>query len=125
MNNKYLYLFITLLICLFSCKTKKEAPKTKKIETTVVNDEKPTTSSPKYKENELILKLKKDLQADQIAKKYVKYKLTTKKQLSKSMNIWLLEYDTSTINPLEMLTMLKEDPDVIEAEFNKKISPRR
>ncbi len=50
--------------------------------------------------------------------------LRTVKQISKFMNIWLFEFDPTSISENEMLRLVKAHPNVLEAQFNHKIENR-
>ena len=46
------------------------------------------------------------------------------RKISPENNLWLITYDNNLIEPRMMLAMLKKDPAIKNAEFNKKNSPR-
>ena len=93
------------------------------------NEKKPDSisgiSGTNFIKQELIIKLNNSENAGQLVEKFSKYKLSSKKEISKSMGIWLMQYDTTLVKPELMLKKVKSQNIVIEAEFNKKLDSRR
>ncbi len=46
------------------------------------------------------------------------------KKIAPSLNYFLITYDSSVIAPEDFMKILKDDPDILSAEFNKKVSIR-
>jgi len=57
-------------------------------------------------------------------KKYNEYGLRIGKRLGPESDYWMVRFDKKLIEPEAMLKMIKEDPAIEEAEFNKKITNR-
>lgn len=52
------------------------------------------------------------------------YGIKLKTKLTPDDNLWLITYDVSRFAPGEILEMLKNDPSILQAQFNKKINNR-
>ena len=76
-------------------------------------------------ENELIVTLNKDTNAEKWVTAYDEYDLKLKKKISPRYNIWVVEYDLSKVDGKVFLNMMKNDQEVKTAEFNAKVSPRK
>jgi len=57
-------------------------------------------------------------------KQYKQYNMRIGKRLGPASEYWMVRYDKTLIEPAEMLKMIKEDPAIAEAEFNKIIKNR-
>ncbi|MBK9254683.1 MAG: hypothetical protein IPM42_04285 [Saprospiraceae bacterium] len=57
-------------------------------------------------------------------KKYERYDVRLIKKIAPNLNFWLITYDTSIIKPADFLEMIRQDTEISNAEFNKKLSPR-
>jgi hypothetical protein len=53
-----------------------------------------------------------------------KYGVTLKTKIEGATNLWVIKYDRTQYEPYFMLDMLKKDPGITSAEFNKKVEPR-
>ena len=75
--------------------------------------------------DEIITKFAKDIDVERFVERHKKsYGLAIKKRVAPNSDLWLLSFDTNKINPAIMLIQLKRMPEVVEAEFNKRIKPR-
>ena len=74
--------------------------------------------------NEIITKFKPDIDIPDFIESQAHLGLTIKKRVAHNLDLWLLTFDTDKINPDLMLKQLKEAPEILEAEFNKQLSPR-
>lgn len=74
--------------------------------------------------NELIVEISKRIDVNVWSRKYAKQNLQVVKSLSPNGLFWLVSFDDQIIPPKQMLEFIKNDPDVISAEFNKKLSQR-
>lgn len=52
------------------------------------------------------------------------YGIRLKTKLAPDGNLWLITYDVSRFAPEEIIQMLKNDPSILQAQFNKKINNR-
>jgi len=77
-----------------------------------------------YIEDEIIIKGSDKMILVKWLKKYKEYNMRIGKRLGPESEYWLVRYDKSLIEPAEMLKMIKEDPAISEAEFNKIIKNR-
>ncbi|HMN88772.1 MAG TPA: DUF6438 domain-containing protein [Saprospiraceae bacterium] len=76
-------------------------------------------------ENELIVQLRSGSDAYTWVRNYRKYELNVVEQLAVGdANQWLLRYNKKTLEPEKMLSQIRDDRDVIAAEFNKKLTAR-
>ncbi len=57
-------------------------------------------------------------------KSYEEFGLRVLKKITPNQNYWLVTYDQGKVKPEKMLTMLKADSAIKEAEFNKETSTR-
>lgn len=57
-------------------------------------------------------------------KKNKKYGFAIKKRISKEMDMWLITYDTKAYTPDQIMDVLKNDPSISKAEFNRKAENR-
>ena len=57
-------------------------------------------------------------------KTYEEFGLRVLKRITPNQNYWLITYDQGKVKPEKMLTMLKADDAIKEAEFNKETSTR-
>jgi len=74
--------------------------------------------------NQIIVDLDPKVEATQLVSKYRKYNLKVIKKIAPSSNLYVVEFDETKIPPYEILNLLIKDKMVIQAQFNKKISPR-
>lgn len=82
-----------------------------------------------YKDGEVIVWLKKESNAKNLAGNFKTFKnasvnLTPKKQLSRRMNIWLFEYNSSGVKENELLSALQNHSSVQSAQQNHLVSKR-
>ena len=75
-------------------------------------------------DDEIIIKGSGQLILVRWLKKYKEYGLRIGKRLGPESEYWLVRFDKSLIEPAKMLEMIKNDPAIEEAEFNKKIVER-
>jgi len=76
------------------------------------------------KYDEVIVYINKDFKIKKWVGDYSKYGLNVKKSLSPNGFIWLLNFDNTTITAKELVKLLKDDPDIVNAEVNKQIQMR-
>lgn len=74
--------------------------------------------------NELIVQLDQEVQTEQWARQYAKQELRVIKRLAPNNTYWLVRYNTDIMPPNEMLRWIRQDPDVIKAEFNRTVTGR-
>jgi len=74
--------------------------------------------------NEIIIQLKKGVDAKVFAQRYAKQGGEIIKSVSPPMNMWLFKYKEGTMTAREMITDIKNQPEVVEAEFNKQLEMR-
>ncbi len=74
--------------------------------------------------NEIITQFTPGTDIPDFVQKRAHYNLAVKKRVAPNLDMWVLTFDTTKIDPSLMLMVLKETPEVKEAEFNKKLSPR-
>src|SRR5207237_4933395 len=72
---------------------------------------------------DILLMLKKGTGIEQLARDFSVLNGTitgfkTEKNLSQRLNIWLLHFNNESINENAMLDALKQNPDVVAAQFN-------
>jgi hypothetical protein len=83
--------------------------------------EAPEESVPDYLiPNELIVELEEGADPEEWAKKYIQADMLFEKQLADS-GYWIFSFDDGLIVPEEMLEQVRQDEQVISAEFNKEI----
>ncbi len=64
----------------------------------------------------VLVTLQPDYTAEEIEQEYLQYKLTSKGLASRSHNIYLFQFDPSTINKIELLALLNKNENIIEAK---------
>lgn len=69
--------------------------------------------------NELLVELNEDSDPEEWAKKYTQTDLTFLRALNDS-GYWIFSYNDEAITPDQMLEQIRNDEEVISAEFNKK-----
>lgn len=74
--------------------------------------------------DELIVQLDQEVQSEQWARQYAKQELKIIKRLAPNNTYWLIRYNTDIMPPQEMLRWIRQDPDVIKAEFNRTVTGR-
>lgn len=74
--------------------------------------------------NELIVQLDPGIKGEIWVRLYAKQEMKTVKQLAANGNYWLVSFNTDIIPPQEMLRWVRQDPDVLGAEFNKQLEMR-
>lgn len=74
--------------------------------------------------NELIVKLKGNVNAEAFVLKYMKQNMQIVKRLSPTGDYWLFSFDEKKIPPDEMLSFVRRDREVLSVEFNKKLEMR-
>jgi len=70
--------------------------------------------------NELIVELEEGIEPEEWAKKYIQADMLFEKQLAES-GYWIFSFDDTLITPEEMLEQVRQDEQVISAEFNKEL----
>jgi len=77
-----------------------------------------------YIKNEIIAKFEKgaDVEAALLTKK--QFGIKVKKRVAPNVDMWVLTYDTTRVNPELMILQVKKMPGVVGAEFNKRLAPR-
>lgn len=76
------------------------------------------------KPEEIIVQLTAEADIKVLEERYADYQFTALKHLSTNLPYWLITFDVRSIEPEAMLTLIKRDPLVVEAEFNKKVEMR-
>lgn len=77
-------------------------------------------SSESIVKEEIVIQTRKRLILPKWIKQYEAYGVMIKNRIDPDTNHWLVSYNLSKISPEEMLDMLKNDPDLLKAEFNRK-----
>ncbi len=77
------------------------------------------------KYDEVIVHIQKDFDIKKWVNDYEAYGLTVKKPLSPNGFIWLLGFNPDTVTGKEMVQLLRDDPDIIKADLNQKVQPRK
>ena len=74
--------------------------------------------------NELIVQISNTTDINVWSRKYAKQNMEVVKALSPNGHFWLVSFDDQIIPPKQMLEFVKNDPEVVSAEFNKKLDKR-
>ena len=74
--------------------------------------------------NELIVEISNGIDINVWSRKYAKQDMQVVKSLSNNKLFWLVSFNDQIIPPNQMLEFVKNDPDVVSAEFNKKLNKR-
>lgn len=74
--------------------------------------------------DELIVQLQDGTTPTAWVRKYRRQEVEVVQNISKESNYWLVRYNTKVVPPVEMLAKVREDGDVVGAEFNKRIELR-
>jgi hypothetical protein len=74
--------------------------------------------------NELIVQINNNTDINAWARQYAKQNMRVIRPLSPNGFFWLVSFDDQMIPPKQMLEFVKNDPDVISAEFNKNLDER-
>ena len=74
--------------------------------------------------NELIVQVNNDIDINAWARKYAKQNIQVIKSLSPNGYFWLVSFDEQVIPPKQMLEFIRNDSDVVSAEFNKRLDRR-
>ena len=74
--------------------------------------------------NELIVQISNTTDINVWSRKYAKQNMEVVKALSPNGHFWLVSFDDQIIPPKQMLEFVKNDPEVVSAEFNKKLHKR-
>lgn len=74
--------------------------------------------------NELIVKLRSNVNAEAFVLKYTKQNMQILRRLSPTGDYWLFSFDEKKIRPDEMLTFVRRDREVLSVEFNKRLETR-
>lgn len=77
-----------------------------------------------YIAHELIVQLDPAVQPEQWSRQYSQQDLRVIKRLGPNNAYWLVRYNTDATPPNEMLRLIRQDRDVINAEFNKSVQGR-
>jgi len=75
--------------------------------------------------NEIIIKFAPGTFISRWMKQFKEYSLYVKKPLTDDKMTWLTHFNVKKIDPETFLDQLKQDPAVMEAEFNKKVKMRK
>jgi hypothetical protein len=75
-------------------------------------------------EEEIIVQLKETIDFQTWKKKYAPYRLMELRRIAPRLNYWVVTFDKRLMVPEKMIKLIKEDRDVVDAEFNKRLSPR-
>ncbi len=76
------------------------------------------------KYDEVIVHINKDFDIKKWANDYEQYDLSVKKPVSPNGFIWLLGFNPDKVGGKELIQLLRDDPDILKADLNKKVSPR-
>ena len=74
--------------------------------------------------NEIIVQLVSSISADEWVGKYSRYDTKLVESLSPSGSYWLITFNTESVDPDLLLENIRNDPEVIGAEFNIEIDVR-
>lgn len=74
--------------------------------------------------DELIVQLQDGMTASNWIRKYRRQEVEVVQNISKESNYWLVRYNSKMVPPVEMLAKVREDGDVVGAEFNKRVELR-
>lgn len=74
--------------------------------------------------DELIVQLQNGTSANSWVRKYRRQEVEVVQNISKDSNYWLVRYNTKMVPPVEMLAKVREDGEVVGAEFNKRVELR-
>lgn len=74
--------------------------------------------------NELIVEISNGIDINVWSRKYAKQDMQVIKSLSSNKLFWLVSFNDQIVPPNQMLEFVKNDPDVVSAEFNKKLDKR-
>jgi hypothetical protein len=74
--------------------------------------------------DELIVQLQTGTAATAWVRKYRREEVEVVQHISKDNNYWLVRYNAKMVAPTEMLSKVREDTDVVGAEFNKRVELR-
>lgn len=94
------------------------------LDTAAVEMVKPTPKEEAIIKNEIIIKFKSGTFISKWLKQYKEYSLYVKKPLDDTRTTWVTQFNDRSIDPYELLQLLKEQPEVESAEFNKKVTKR-
>jgi len=83
------------------------------------------SSKPYVIKSELIIEPKPSLNLTKwFAEKKKTYGIRIINKISPNLNLWLITYDEKMVDGDMLLQILQDDPDILNAEFNKKTSQR-
>ena len=74
--------------------------------------------------DELIVQLQNGTTASNWIRKYRRQEVEVVQNISKDTNYWLVRYNAKVVPPVEMLAKVREDGDVVGAEFNRRVELR-
>jgi len=81
-----------------------------------------------YVQGEMLIQIRPDLESDFIlrtlSENFQDESLQSKRLLSKRMNIYLFEFDANRVSDAEFLSLVKQHPFVLEAQFNHYVEQR-
>ena len=81
-----------------------------------------------YVPGEMLIQIRPDLETDSIlrtlSEDFQDASLQSKRLLSKRMNIFLFEFDANSVSDAEILSLVKQHPFVLEAQFNHYVEQR-
>ncbi|MEA3496368.1 MAG: S8 family serine peptidase, partial [Bacteroidota bacterium] len=88
------------------------------------------SQQPTHKSGEIIVQLAKDNIIENVIFDYKKFNnketnIELVKKLSNSLKIWLIKFDSKNINEINLLYSLKENPAIVNAQFNHKLEYRK
>lgn len=75
-------------------------------------------------DTEIIIEPQPNVHLARWFKKYEAYGAYLIKKIAPNLNLWLITWDTSTMKPADFLNLIRQDPEISKAEFNKTLSPR-
>lgn len=72
-------------------------------------------------ENQFIVMLKEGVDVNEFVEEYRDINLKVKEEVYKEYNIWLLEYDVQSLNPVNVLHSINRNGKITAAQFNHKV----
>lgn len=89
----------------------------------VIGEERKTPPMPVL-DNQIIIEPNENMFLAKWIKKYEDFNVKLVKKIAPNLNLWVITFDKSKIDPKDFLETIQMDPDIKSAQFNAKISPR-
>jgi hypothetical protein len=77
-----------------------------------------------YETQELIVQFKEKVLLAEWVKPYANYDMKALEQVAPDMNYWTVSFNSTKINAKDLITRIKQDTKVTEAQMNRKVSIR-